>query len=90
MTTHNAMKPRSFVPLSLAVHLVLARAELAEVLGCAWHNILEELEHHTAEWLACFQKGVLAIDESGPSICRNDAAVLAMYQGMSSPIRTAS
>lgn len=45
------MEPRPLVSLGLAVHLVLARAELAKVLGSAWHDILEELERYPAEGL---------------------------------------
>lgn len=56
------MKPRPLVTLRLAVHLVLARTELAEVLGGAWHDILEELKRHAAKWLAYRQKGMLATD----------------------------
>lgn len=51
------MEPRALIPLGLAVHLVLARAELAEVLRRARHDILEELERHPAEWLACRRDG---------------------------------
>lgn len=50
--THDTVEPRALVPLGLAVHLVLARAELAEVLGGARHDILEELERYPAEGLA--------------------------------------
>lgn len=47
------MEPRALVALGLVVHLVLARAELAEVLCGARHDILEQLERDPAEWLSC-------------------------------------
>lgn len=49
------MEPRPLVALGLVVHLVLARAELAKVLGGARHDILEQLERDPAEWLSCVE-----------------------------------
>lgn len=46
--THNPVEPRGLVALRLAVDLVLAGAELSEVLGGARDDVLEELKGDAA------------------------------------------
>lgn len=60
--TYDAVESRALVTLGLVVYLVLARAELAEVLGGTRHDILEQLERDPAEGLSCVEGTASATD----------------------------
>lgn len=53
--TYDTVEPRTLVALRLVVHLVLARAELPEILCGARYDILEQLERDPTKGLSCVE-----------------------------------